>query len=76
MEVFEFFNSLLGEIFFFLPDSPFSAYLDLVSDITWLKWLNWFIPIDTFVAIGMSWLSAVGGYYAYQAILRWARAVE
>ena len=72
----EFINSGLGEVLFFLPESPFSSFLDLMEKQEWLKWLNWFVPISTFISIGTAWLTAVGGYYVYQIILRWARAVE
>ena len=75
--IIEFLNGMLGDILFFLPDSPMPKFLEYVyidNDI--LKCVNWFIPIDTFVAIGSIWLLCVGGYYFYSIILRWVKAVE
>ena len=74
--IIEFVNEGLGEVFFFLPGSPFTAFLEAMEEQEWLKWLNWFIPISTFISIGTAWLGCVGVYYTYQVILRWARAVE
>lgn len=69
-------NEALGKVFFMLPDSPFPAFLQFIDDITWLKYLNWFIPLDIFFEIGTLWLTAVGGYYAWSLVLRWIKAVE
>ncbi len=62
----------------FLPDSPFTI-LDTMSSSEfseWLGFLNWFIPVNTFVAILESWLVCVGLYYIYQVVLRWVKAIE
>ncbi len=61
-----------------LPDSPFN-FLHNYSNTPvgqWLKWLNWFIPIGTFVTILELWLSCIIVYYVIQIILRWAKAIE
>lgn len=77
MELFiEWLNSIASAVFSFLPDSPFTPFIVSVSEWEWLGWLNWFLPVGTFIKIGSVWLSAVGIYYVYQIILRWVRAVE
>lgn len=62
----------------FFPESPFTI-LDRMSDsdyYEWLRMVNWFIPINTFVSIFESWLAAVGLYYVYQIVLRWVKVIE
>ena len=59
-----------------LPKSPFT-FLDANPQIKEiLGFLNWFIPIDTMIAISEPWLTAIGIYYVLQAILRWAKIIE
>lgn len=61
-----------------LPDSPFQV-LKLYSSSSvgqWMGYLNWFIPIGTFLVILEAWLSAIAVYYVIQIILRWAKAIE
>lgn len=60
------------------PASPFSI-LDSLSGTAaydWLRMLNWFIPIGTFVGILEAWLSGIAIYYIYQIVLRWIKVVE
>lgn len=59
-----------------LPPSPFIAFMNQMESQTWLKWLNWIIPIGTFVAILEAWLACVSIFYIYQLVLRWAKAIE
>lgn len=61
-----------------LPDSPFAFLRDFGnSEIgEWLGWLNWFIPVTSFVSILAAWCSAIAIYYVIQIILRWAKAIE
>ncbi len=59
-----------------LPTSPFAAYIDALENIPFLAYLNYFLPISTFIAIGEAWLVAVGLFYLYSIILRWIRAIE
>lgn len=60
------------------PESPFTI-LDEISRsefYTWLQYLNWFIPVNTFVSILETWLIGVGLYYVYQVVLRWVKVIE
>ncbi len=62
-----------------LPDSPFVILdkLDGSGVITKiLSYVNWFIPIYTFVGILEGWLACIAIYYVYQVVLRWLRAIE
>ena len=59
-----------------LPTSPFVAYIDALETMPYLAYLNWFVPVSTFIAIGEAWLVSVGLFYMYSIILRWIRAIE
>lgn len=60
------------------PASPFTV-LDEFSNsdmYEWLRMVNWFIPIGTFVGILEAWLTCVAAYYVYQIVLRWIKVIE
>lgn len=62
-----------------LPDSPFKILdtLDPTGQIAeWLGFVNWFVPIYSFVGILEGWLACVALYYVYQIVLRWLNAIE
>jgi len=61
-----------------LPNSPFLFLQEMSNSpvVQWLAWLNWFIPINTFVAILEAWCSAILVYYVIQIMMRWAKAIE
>ena len=42
----------------------------------WLQFLNWFVPVGTFVGIFEAWLSGIAIYYIYQIVLRWIKVIE
>ena len=61
-----------------LPDSPFSL-LTLYTNSPlgqWLGWVNWFLPVNTFLVILELWVSAILVYYVIQIVLRWVKAIE
>lgn len=60
----------------FLPTSPFRRAIDLIGNIPYIEYINWFIPISDIVMILMWWGTAIGVYYAYMIILRWIKAIE
>ena len=60
------------------PASPFTILDELSNSevYEWLRMVNWFIPIGTFVSILGGWLVCVAVYYAYQIVLRWIKVIE
>ena len=60
------------------PDSPFVILQEMSNSAysEWLGYLNWFIPINTFVGILELWLAAIAIYYVLQIVLRWIKAIE
>jgi len=61
-----------------LPDSPFHFIRNMGNGVIgeWLSYINWFVPIQSFVAIVEAWASAIMIYYVYQIGLRWAKAIQ
>lgn len=58
-----------------LPGSPFTAISNGVVQ-PYLGGLNWILPISEVLVIMQFWLSSITVFYAYQAILRWVKAIE
>lgn len=60
------------------PVSPFTVLDELGNSevYEWLRMVNWFIPIGTFVSILEAWLVCVALYYMYQIVLRWIKVIE
>ncbi len=62
-----------------LPDSPFKILDDLSATgeiAKMLGYVNWFVPIYSFIGIMEGWLVCVAVYYVYQVVLRWFNAIE
>lgn len=58
-----------------LPLSPFSKFLNYFSNIPFLGYLNWFIPVKDCLTIFVAYLGAVALFYLYSIILRWIKAI-
>lgn len=59
-----------------LPDSPFRGFIDSLSGIPYVGYLNYFIPVSDFLALLAVWGTAVGAFYLVSAILRFVKAIE
>lgn len=70
-----FLQSIAVAIMQFLPDSPFTGFIESLESVSWLGYLNWFVPVGTFVTIGTAWVAAIIVFYIYQMILRWSKVV-
>lgn len=64
------FNKMWTGIISFLPGSPFKALVQSFSNIPYLSYLNWFVPITEMLAVLEAWLAVVAVFYVYQAIMR------
>lgn len=63
----------------FFPPSPFAALTEMAAEgqiAEWLGYLNWFVPVGSFVAILELWLTCIAVYYVWQIILRWVKVIE
>lgn len=59
-----------------LPLSPFADFISQLETLPYLGYINYFIPIGTFLKIGVAWLGAIGLFYLYSIIMRWVRMIE
>ena len=59
-----------------LPLSPFTDIINSLAALPFLGYLNWFLPIGTFIKIGSAWLAAIGLYYLYSVIARWIKLIS
>lgn len=55
---------VLSVVLALLPASPFTAYSYLVSNIPYLGYLNWFLPIPEMIAVVEAWLLVLAVYYS------------
>jgi len=70
------FSDLADKLINALPSSPI-VWLQANSEINkYMSYVNWFIPVYTFIGMMEVWLTAVVIYYVVQVILRWAKIVE
>lgn len=70
-----FLSDCLKWIIDLLPDSPFKM-IDNSAVQPYLRWLNWFIPIDFILTTLSLWLVAVAGYYVWSVVLRFIKVVD
>ncbi len=69
-------NQFLEWVLALLPTSPFTQFIETCENLPYLGWLNWFLPIGTFIAIGEAWLVSITLFYLYSIVLRWVRAIS
>ena len=69
-------NAFLALVLKLLPLSPFSKYIDALEEVPYLGYLNWFVPVKDFVAIGSAWLGVITTYYLLSILLRWLKAID
>ena len=50
---------LVGFLCGILPQSPFLTFINAEEVNGYLSAINYFVPIDAFIAIGSAWLAAV-----------------
>ena len=69
-------NDIVNAIVLLLPDSPFKD-VEIPAEVKQLfGYVNYFVPVTAMLAIGTTWLTAIGVYYLYQTILRWAKTIK
>ena len=58
-----------------LPKSPFRQFLNRFSDIPFLGYLNWFVPVRDILVVMAAWLGAIALFYLYSIIMRWLKVI-
>lgn len=72
----EILDKFLAGILSVLPLSPFTETINSLAALPFLGYLNWFLPIGTFLKMGTAWLAAIGLYYVYSVIARWIKLIS
>ncbi len=72
-ELLDKFLTLLLSLF---PVSPFLPVIQELSALPYLGYINWFVPVGTFVKIGSMWTAAILAYYAWSVIARWVKLLS
>ena len=75
-KIISFLNEVISMAVAFLPDSPIKPFISQLSAVPYLGYLNYFVPVGTFLAILQAWTAAIALYYIVMAALRWAKAIE
>lgn len=69
-------DDIVNAIVLLLPDSPFKN-VEIPAEVQKLfGYVNYFVPVGAMLTIGTTWLTAIGVYYLYQTILRWAKTIK
>lgn len=59
------------------PRSPFVEVINsLEGHLSFLGYLNWFIPVGKILAVATLWLAAIGVYYLWSVIARWVKLIS
>lgn len=69
-------EEILSAVSLLLPDSPFKDVAISPEVKKLLGYVNYFVPVGAMLAIGTSWLAAIGIYYLCQTILRWTKTIK
>lgn len=69
-------DTILSGILLLLPNSPFED-IQIPQEVRNIfGYVNYFVPVRAMLAIGSSWLTAIGIYYIYQVVLRRVQAIK
>lgn len=67
---------LLVAVLSMLPASPFNYINELLVDIPFLSYINWFIPLAEITAFFETWLACVLIYYMYMFVMRYTNGLK
>lgn len=63
---------ILTVVLTLLPSSPLSNFNYLLTNLPYLNFLNWFLPISEMLVILESWLVVVSVYYSIIFLINYA----
>lgn len=67
---------ILSFVLALLPESPFVGFNTLISNVPYLSWLNWFLPISEMLVIFESLLVVVTVYYGILYLLNYVGVIK
>lgn len=69
---FEYIGKHIAEL---LPTSPFRQFLDEFSNLPYLGYLNWLIPVKAITIVMAAWLASITVFYLYSIVMRWLKVI-
>lgn len=67
---------LISFVLALLPASPFAGFSYLLSNIPYLSFVNWFVPIQEILVVLEGWLVVVSAYYSILYIVNYVGLVK
>ena len=67
---------IISVILALLPQSPFVGFTNLMNNIPYISFVNWFLPISEMIAILESWLVVVSVYYGILYLINYTGLVK
>lgn len=64
------FNKLLIWLCHYLPMSPFSAFIQNLTNYPYLKYLNWFFPVTECIVVLEGYLIVLSAWVVYRRLLK------
>ena len=75
MDVGKALGGLVQEVIKVLPISPFAPLIEQFSELPYLGFVNWFLPVGQIMTVMTGWLLAIAAFYLYQVIARWVKLI-
>lgn len=69
-------DGFLDALLSLFPTSPFVDFIADLSQLPFLGYLNWFVPVGEMLVVGVAWITAIGLYYLYSVIARWIKLIS
>lgn len=69
-------DKFLQNVLSLFPLSPFRPVIQELTDLPYLQYINWFVPIGDFIIMGTLWITAIGVYYAWSIVARWIKLIS
>lgn len=66
-------TTLIETVISVLPKSPIVWLESNPVVAKYMPYVNWFIPVYTFIGMAEVWVTACVAYYSIKLILRWAK---
>ena len=69
-------DKFLQNVLSLFPLSPFQPVIQELTNLPYLEYINWFVPVGDLVKIASVWGTAIGVYYAWSIIARWIKLIS
>ena len=67
---------ILSFVLALLPSSPFVGFSNLVQQVPFISWLNWFLPISEMIVLFESLLVVIGVFYGILYLLNYVGVLK